>query len=207
MDRNMLVFGITHGIIRKHNEVIAGMRNVEEFLDDILYGTYVLEKIFGDKTTSYQLKNMARSLVDKYCVGFACAFLHNSDDYDFDVYTIKEKLWFLMLYDDVDLGPIGNVKKELILADVKEWFRTVYMEVKWDTSEDFVETLAMMSHVKSLSNLPIDDVRDVVLQELLNKYDNTRPEWRLYWLTGNLKYIGNADIFDRRAWIFWRNAY
>jgi len=203
MNRDMLALAVTKGLMRKYNEAVAGFYSGEEFLEDLLYGVYALERIINDLTLANHFKYMARDFIYKHAVGFVRAYLLN-DDIEFDPYDIKEKIWFLILYDDIDLGKIGNIKKSMILSDVKNWFNDIYMEVKWDESDDFIELLMLMSHVKSLRKLPINDLRDALMTVLLHKYDGRKPHWGLYWLTGNVKYITDEDIFNRKAWIFWK---
>ncbi len=207
MDRNMLVFAITKGLLRKYNEAVAGIYSVEDFIEDLLYGIYVLERIIGDITLSNHFRYMAHEIIDKYTVGFVRHFLLKEGDIDFDAYDIKEKIWFLILYSDEDLGTIGNAKKKIILDDVEKWFENMYMEVKWNESDEFVELLTLMSHVKAFDKLPINDVKDAIHTILLHRYNGEKPHWGLYWLTGNTKYITEMDMFDRRAWVFWRDKY
>lgn len=207
MDRNMLVFAITKGLLRKYNEAVAGVYSIEDFIEDLLYGIYVLEKIIGDIVLSNHFRYMAREIIDKHTVGFVRHFLLKEGNIDFDAYDIKEKIWFLMLYSKEDLGTIGNAKKKIILEDVEKWFENMYMEVKWNESDEFVELLTLMSHVEDFDKLPINDVKEAIHTILLHRYDGKKPHWGLYWLSGNVKYITDIDIFDRRAWVFWKDKY
>lgn len=205
MNTDLLVLAITKSILRKHAEVASGVYFIEDFIEDLLYGIYVLEFLIGDNTLANQLKYMSRDVVNKISSGFAKAFLLDNDEFDFDAYSIKEKIWFLMLYQHKDLGKIGNLKKKIILDDVKDWFEEMYMEVKWDESDEFIEILALMSHVDELKKLPIKDIKEAIYAVRLNRYDNKKPDWGLYWLTGNVKYLRENDIFDRKAWIWWKD--
>lgn len=206
LTRNELTYWIVESIPYKAAEVMAGKIDIGEYLDALLFGLYVLDKIIHDKTLLENVRSHAKNDIETHVIGFPYAYMSGSDEYDFDVDTIEEKIIFMMLYNDVDMGVIGNVKKRLIEDDIRKWFKDVYMEVKWDDSDEFIWLLTLLSHVPDFADLPLEDLRDVFITQRVRKH-KSKPDWGLYWLTGDREYLLDEDFMNYKAWIFWRSEY